>query len=280
MADPTDLDLLDSNSARTRLEGIRRIAEAGGPVAPLLPLLEDDAPYVFNHAGRPHIAEVRADALVAVQDLYRRAGRTPDFGPVTVRKAMPADDARSMAHSLLSALPEDVRRDLLARVDEDLGKCVQPQPFEVAACRAYCVLQALGRVPYLQQEPDEKTLLTPLQQEINQSQVQSDRPVPHLRFDGDQGRLGFLYRQDGRWVHDFSDAPESKRVQRMLGSFMRAERGQLPRVVGAAEGKPQKNPDGSLVLDGTVPRDVDDPVEYLASLAAFCEGLFTCELVQ
>lgn len=276
---PSDSDLLRSPCARVRLDGVQRVAAAGGPVADLLPLLGDDAPYLFAHAGRGFIAEVRADALVAVQDLYRLTGRSPDFGPVTLRRAMDAEDAQAQASDLLAAMQPAAREQLLARVDLDLAERVQPQAFESSACRAYRVLQELGRVDYVRQQVDPVTLLTPLQSQVNISQVQSQRPRPHLRFDGAEGAVGFLYRDGSRWVQDFSEAPEARRIKRMLGSFMRAERGQLPRVVGAAEGKPSKNADGSLVIDGTVPRDVADPADYLASLAAFCEGLFPCELV-
>lgn len=278
-AAPDDLRLLTSPCARIRLDGVQRVQQAGGPLKALLPLLDDDAPYLYAHAGQGYLAEVRADALVAVQALARAAGGAPDLGSLTVRKAMPAEDAQAQAQGLLSAMPPALREPLLARVDLHLAEHVQPSPFEAAACRAYRVLQELGRVPYLHQSLDPVTLLTPLQAAIHQGQAEGERPRPHLRIDGEDGPLGFIYRQGERWVQDFTEAPQARRAARMVGSFIRAERGELPRVVGAAEGAPRRNPDGSLVLDGVVSRQVADPVEYLRSLAAFCDGLFTCQIV-
>ncbi|RME24117.1 MAG: hypothetical protein D6798_11990 [Deltaproteobacteria bacterium] len=272
--------LLSSPRARDRLEGLKRLEQQGGPVEAALPLLDDDAPYLFAHAGRGYIAEVRADALVTVQTLYRLAGRRPDFGPVTVRKAMPQDDAFSQAASIVQALPPEQREALRARVDAHLAARVRPEPFETPACRAYCTLQLLGRIRYERQEVDPVTLLTPLQAEVAASQVRSDRPRPHLRFGTADRPLGWFYRQDGRWVEDLAETPEAPRIRRFLRSFTTSDHGELPRVVGAAEGAPRHNPDGSLVLDGTVPRDVADPAEYLASLAAFLDGLVPCELVR
>ncbi|NOY27072.1 MAG: hypothetical protein GXP62_14480 [Oligoflexia bacterium] len=280
MSTPMKLTDLADRCARTRLQGVQRLRQAGGPVALLLPLLADDAPYLFAHAGRGFLAELRADALVAIEDLYRLAGRQPDFGSVQMRRAMAEDQARSMSQALLDAMPPGPRIELLARVDQSLAERVQPQPFERDACRAYRVLQTLGRVPYQTQTVDPLTLLTPLQAQVNQTQVQTERPHPHLRFDGAQGPVGWVYRQGSRWVQDFSEAPETGRIRRMLNSFMRAESGQLPRVVGAAEGAPRSNPDGSLITDGVVSRDTADPADYLASLAAFCDGLLACELVR
>lgn len=278
MVDSPDVALLASSCARARLQGIERIAAAGGPVELLLPLLEDDAPYLYAHAGRGFLAEVRADALVAVEDLYRAARREPDFGMVLVRKAMPAESALGQASMLLSALPQDQAEAILAQAEADLALQVQPQPFEHEACRAYRVLQLLERVPYERQRVDPRTWLTPLQAQVHGTQVVSDRPRPCLRLGTADAPLGWVYRRDGQWVQDFSESPDARRAQRMVGSIMRAEGGQLPRVVGAAEGAPRRSGDGSLVLDGTVPRDVADPFEYLASLAAFCDGLFPCEL--
>ncbi|MCK6506502.1 hypothetical protein L6R53_24535 [Myxococcota bacterium] len=270
--------LLTSSCARQRCEGVQRVLAAGGPVDLLLPLLQDDAPYLYAHAGRGWLAEVRADALVAIQDLCRAEGRDPGLGLVTVRKAMAADDAQGQAQGLLGAMPPVLRDPLLARVDAHLDAVVQPAPHERAACRAYRVLQELGRVTYIRQALDPRTLLTPLQAQVHGSQAVSDRPRPHLRLSDDGGTLGFVFRQDGRWVLDFTEAPAARRAARMVGSFQRGERGELPRVVGARQGAPRSHPDGSLVLDGTVPRDVADPLDYLCSLQAFCQGLFTAEL--
>ncbi len=280
LTDPSIAALLRSARARDRVEGLARLEHAGGPVDSALTLLADDAPYLYAHAGRSFIAEVRADALLTVQALYRAAGRRPDFGPVTLRKAMPAQDAAAQAASILEALPPEQRSALLERVDAHLDAQVRPDDFERSACRSYCTLQLLGRVRYQQQAVDPVTLLTPLQAGVAATQVRTERPRPHLRFNGPDGPVGWLFRRDGRWVDDLAESPAAPRIRRMVRSFATADHGELPRVVGAAEGHPRRNADGSLVLDGTVPRDVADPFEYLASLAAFLDGLLPCELVR
>lgn len=271
--------LLRSGAVLDRLEGIDAVVAQGGPIELLIPLLQDDAPYLYERAGRRWIAEVSAYALDAWAELAARVGPLPALGPVRVRKAMDAGRALDAARERLAGLTADRRRELEEQARRRLEERVQPWPEEEAVCRAYITLQLLGEVSYEWQRPDPVTGLTPLQPEIHRSQMVSPRPRPHLRFDGPDGPVGYVYRAGGRWLEDFGESPLVPRIRSLLRSFRNSEGGELPRVAGALEGRPRHAPGGGFVLEGVVPRDVADPLEYLASLHALMVEIVPCTLV-
>ena len=275
-------ELLEAPAAQTRLQGIDRWRQHYGVTTDLVPLLDDDAPVVqANKAERLEITEVRAAALIAIQDRYRAGRRSWDLGPVIVRAAMPAEHALHRATDLLVAVPADQRDVLLADVDRVLTERVQPLPEHDDVCRAYVLLQALGEVPYLRQLPDPPTLLTPLQLDLEAWANAGPRPRPHLRFDSAVGCLGFLYRDHapGSWVIDLDDGPRGRAVRSYLELVLRSERGGVPRVRFADDGRPRVRSDGRLVVSGILPHDTPDAIEYLRTVAAFVGRRYPVELV-
>lgn len=273
------LGWLRSASAEARMEGIGRWAAHGGAAAELSPLLRDDVPVVRVHGGRRLLTEVRMAALVALQDQYRQAGLRWDLGPVTVRPAMPADDAVRDAEARLAALPADRRAALDAEVARELAPDSALSAADRAAVHAYRVLQRLGAVAYEQQEVDPQTWLTPIQVAVHASQTVSERPRPHVRFSGADGPVGWLYRRDGVWVLDFDESPAGRELRELVAQWQSAVRGGVPNVVHDAAGRPVVSADGSFVLDGVVAADTDRPVDYLRSVAAFVGRRRPCVLV-
>jgi hypothetical protein len=281
LADPRDpvTALLTAGSAEARLRGIEAWAELSGDLDALAPLLADDAPVVHRHGGRDVVTEVRAAALVALQDRFRRAGRAWDLGPVTVRKGMPAEDAVRAAGYRLATLDEARRSEVQAAVDRALTERVQPPDPDREATRAYLVLQQLGAVPYEVQEVD-RDLLTPLQREVHGSQMVSERPRPHLRCDGDQGPVGYVWRDErGRWALDFDESPLGREIRAQVERWRTVERGGVPRVVYGEDDRPVLGPSGSLTLAGVVKDDTDQPLEWLRSVGAFLGRKYRCEVV-
>ena len=221
--------LLTARSAEQRVRGIGEWAEYFGDDTHLLPLLDDDAPVVRSHAGRPHLVEVRAVALVALQDRHRGAGHGWPYGPVVVRRAMPADVAAAQALAALDRLDPARREALVRQVEARLAEQVDPAPADREACRDYATLLALGLVSYERQEVDPERMLTPTQVAVHASQLRSPRPMPHVRFDGPDGPVGYLFREHGRWVSDLDESPLGRQVARFLGHLVTTD---LPRWTG------------------------------------------------
>jgi hypothetical protein len=276
-------DLLTSPSAETRLQGIERWMEHYGHIKDIFPLLDDDAPVVFPQDGRHLITEVRARALVAVQDRHRVGRRPWEIGPVIVRAPMPAEHALHRAVDLLTGIPAEDRGLLLAGVEESLDERVRPAEEDREICIAYLVLQALGEVPYLRQTPDAVTMLTPLQHEIQLSAMTGPRPRPHLRFEGeDPGEpAGYMYADHlpGTWVIDLNESPFGREVRAYVGLVLRAERGGVPRVRHDEKGRPRTDRDGRLSVTGILAHDTTEVVEYLRSVAAFVARRYQVQLV-
>jgi hypothetical protein len=242
--------LLADAAALARVEGIARWEEFGAHAGEIAPLLHDAAPVPQASGGREFLVEVRAHALAALQRHYRAARAPWDLGPVTVRAAMPVEEAVRRAAALRPAPP------VLEAAERVLAARVRPFPRDRAACLAYVVLQELGEVAYETQEVDGRTWLTPLQQRIEASRTGGARPTPHLRFDGPDGALGYVYRAGTGWVLDFGESPAAGEVAAAVRLVRGAVRGGVPRI-----------PPGGPPADGVVPDD-GDPVEWLRSLAA------------
>lgn|GEM_PF-7057368 len=274
-------DLLTSPCAQTRLRGIERWVQHHGHIKDVFPLLDDDAPVVHLNEGRHLITEVRSRALVAVEDRHRAGKRQWEIGPVIVRAPMPAEHALHRAVDLLTGITAEDRGLLLAGVEESLEKRVRPPDEHREACIAYLVLQTLGEVPYLRQTPDELTMLTALQHEMQLSEMSGPRPRPYLRFEGDGEPVGYMYADHlpGTWVIDLSESPLGREVRAYLGLVLRAERGGVPRVRHDDQGLPQTNGDGRLAVSGILPHDTTEVVEYLRSVAAFVARRYPVELV-
>lgn len=274
--------LLESPRAEDRVAGLDAVAEAGaGEHLPrVVRMLGDDAPYVFRHGPRRMIAEVRTRALVTLEKLYALTRRRPDFGPVLVRKAMPVESAERRAREALAALDTAAQAEVESRAADHLFHHVRPRPEDHATLLAYRVLQELGQVPYLREEVDPITYRTPLQAAVEQSQLQSDRPRPHLRVRDPRGEtLGFVYRtSDGRLALDFSEGREAEEAMRWIRRVLSIEPRGLPRV-RHADDTPVTNPDGSFALDGVVPLNTAEPADLLRSLRAFVAKMYPAELV-
>ena len=275
-------DLLEAASAAERIEGIDRWRQHFGAPAELLPLLDDDAPVVRpNDAGRLAVTEIRMIALAAIQARYRSTSKEWDLGPVLVRAPMPAEHVLHKATDLLVDIGAEQRDLMLSGVDTMLDSRVQPPAEHDATCRGYVLLQTLGEIPYLRQVPENGTLLTPMQLEWEDWVMAGPRPRPHLRFNGDDGSVGFLYADHapGAWVIDLDDGPYGRTVRSYLGLVLRSERGGVPRVKFGEDGRPRVKQDGRLVVSGVLPHDTPEVIEYLSSVAAFVSRRHPVELV-
>jgi hypothetical protein len=275
-------DLLEAPRAAERVEGVDRWRQHHGAPSELLPLLDDDAPLVrSNETGRLVVTEVRMIALAAIQARYRGSSKEWDLGPVLVRAPMPAEHVLHRATDLLVDIGTEQRELLLSGVDKVLDGRVQPLPEHDATCRGYVLLQTLGEVPYLRQLPEAGTLLTPVQLEWEDWVMAGPRPRPHLRFDGDDGSVGYLYadHSPGAWVIDLDDGSYGRTVRAYLGLVLRSERGGVPRVGFGDDGRPRVRSDGRLVVSGVLPHDTPEVIDYLRSVAAFVSRRHPVELV-
>lgn len=277
---------LDAASSRARADAASQAAavEAFDTLDALRALLTDDAPFAFRHGAGTHVSEVRMRALEALEQLYRAGGRpAAELGRVTVRKAMPAEEAVRLAQEALEPLDEARRQEVAARADAFLEARVQPTDDEREALLAYRVLQELGRVPYREEAVDPATYLTPTQRDVAFTQLARERPRPHLVVISATGDLlGYVWREPaGRWVHDFAQVPAAADAVRLTHTVLGGlDPNGVPRVVHDAAGRPRRDEDGSFVLDGTVPLDAPDPRDVLRSLAAFLTDPFETVVVE
>lgn len=231
-------------------------------------LLHDDAPYLFQHGEHAMISEVRARALSALERMYRRSGRRPDFGQLSVRKGMAAVEAHSRAAEGLARCSAAEQERLLRRVDEFLITRVNPEPAEREALRDYRVLQELGLIEYRHETVDPVTYLTPLQEEVRLSQVRGQRPCPYLRVASlvDRKRtLGFVYRdvQSRQWAIDFAECDEAEEAADWVREMMTLDPGGVPRVQRDRQGQPLRDAEGGLLYDGVIPLETRDEVALL-----------------
>lgn len=270
-----------------RAETASLLAEAGDWQAQALlrELLADSAPFRFMHGSRGHVSEVRMRVLDALQTLYRSAARPPDFGTVLVRKGMADDVVESAVAELYAQSPPGSLNALAARAAREVARYQPADDDERQILEGYRLLQIANRIAYREEEVDPKTWLTPLQSEIAASQMTPDRPRPHLVVSAgsedserkadkeDSPVLGYCYRSaDGKYCLDFASVPAAVEAEYFTRTFLfESEPGAMPRVCFDDDGRPLKNPDGSLVLDGSMPLDETDALEVLRSLAAFVE---------
>ncbi|HEU4328278.1 MAG TPA: hypothetical protein VFS21_34390 [Roseiflexaceae bacterium] len=281
------LDPLHAPSAEVRLAAIDRLEDEGvtWAIPQLRELLGDTSPFVLDHGGRVFVGEVRARALSALEALYRLGGRKPDFGPLAVRKAMPAGEVAAKAALALGRLDMAERSRVLAEAEQILDQRVQPLDTERPLLRDYLILQALDLVDYRLEEVDPLTYLTPLQAEVLASQVQSQRPLPHLRLAAAEAPttpLGFVYRDiGGRWTLDFREDTYGQQAAAMVQQILRGiDRRGVPRVQRTADGSPRRNADGSYILNGVVPLDTPAPRELLDNLRLFLPPAYQAILAE
>lgn len=263
---------LGAASSLARVDGADRAGEAFHELLPELEaLLRDDAPYLFQHGEHAMISEVRLRALAALERIYRRSGRRPDFGTLSVRKGMSATEAHRRAAEALAECSVAEQAQLLARVDAFLITRVNPTAAEREALRDYRVLQELGLVEYRHEAVDPETYLTPLQEEVRLSQMRGQRPCPYLRVAslGNPGRtLGFVYRdvQSRQWAIDFAECDEAEEAADWVREMMTLDPGGVPRVQRDRHGKPLLDEEGGLRYDGVIPLETRDEVALLQSI--------------
>ncbi len=286
-------ELVAQPSVDLRLEGLALAEATGAGLATVFGLLDDEAPYVFLHGDRRMIGEVRMRALVVMETLCRLAGRPPDFGPVRVRRAMPADEAEGRATEALARLNREAAQSLARRATLYLAQQVRPQPKDEPSLIAYRILQVLGLVSYAVEDVDPVTYLTPTQEAVHASQVAAPRPCPHLCVRADASDraavsdraaageiLGYVYRaRDARLALDFAETASAEDARRYTMAVLGIERRGLPRVLRGLDGAPRTDADGSLVLDGVHSLSEEDPVPLLESLQAFLARRYQVDLV-
>lgn len=242
-------------------------------------LLADDAPFAHGDSPNVRLAEVRFNALVALQGHYARQGLKPDFGPVTVRKNMKANEAENLAAEFLGSLPEAERTALMREVDESLSARVKPRQ-HTEVVRAYRTLQLAGLVEYELQEVDPDLLVTPLQEAIRLSQLREPSP-PYLRIcdrNHVSRTLGYVYHDNGRCVLDLSDGHDATLALEHLQWALSCRKAAVPLVVLDQYGDAIKTPGGTFVFDGDLPLDTGDPELILRSLGALASNRVKSEL--
>ena len=294
MTSPTDLVVLTTSTDRAMLEELSspsssaraRTALQAGELRMqsceqrLRELLGDASPFVFAHGTKLVIAEVRFTVLEALQTMFHNQKRTPDFGTVTVRKAMPVDEAIERA----SHLGDHERRRVAEAVEATLRDHVVPAPDDEPALRAYAMLQALGLVEYRHEQVDPHTYSTPLQEEVRRSQLVRARPRPHLRIAdlADPTRtFGFVYRDPRKlWAVDFAEGVQSSYVREHAVAVLSSARdGKLHRVRVDADGRTVRNPDNTGAFEGEVELMGDDLLGVLQTVRAYFEREYTTEIV-
>lgn len=248
--------------------------------ARLRELLHDHSPFVFAHGAKLVIAEVRFSALDALEAMYFMLGRAPDFGTVTLRKAMPVEEALALA----ARVDPEERRLVADAVEAALRDKVVPPAEHAEALRAYTLLQALGLVDYRQEIVDARTYSTPLQEEVRRSQLTSERPRPRLRIAdrGDPARtFGFVYRDPQKlWAVDFAEGVQAIAARERASAVLSSAReGKLARVRVDPEGQTLREADGTPSFDGEVELVGDDQLGVLRALRAQLERDYATEIV-
>jgi hypothetical protein len=270
---------LQSPRAADRLAAVERVAEDCllELEGELRSLLSDDSPYLFLRGDEELVAELRYAALTALQRLCRLADRPLAVGTLRVRAATPAALLEPMADLALRGLNSPQRRAVLGQVDALLDARVRPDPDHHTLLRSYLILRELGQISYRLERPDPLTGLLPLQREVEASQVEGDRPRPHLRVHGAQGHLlGHVYRSRVGWVLDFAESEEAARAERFAATVMALREGGIPQLLFEGEGP---SGPGAGLDDPTVPADSEEPALYLQNLGAFLGARFRVELV-
>ncbi len=86
---------LASPVAAERVAGIDAALDAGlsSRLPALARLLDDDAPFIFEHGGGPFVGEVRFRALDAVEAFCGLLRQPFEWNPVTTARALPAAEA-------------------------------------------------------------------------------------------------------------------------------------------------------------------------------------------
>lgn len=202
---------LQEAAATEWFQAIPRIAE----------MLADDAP-VVSRGERPIVFQMRMHALTVLQHLCRVGNIALDVGPVRVTRGMPVTEVEARAFEALDGLPADARRELLSKIDKDIGEHVRPPDGDKDVVRAYRVLQYLDMIPYEVQEVDPKTLLTPLQEQLFASQVKSEPAGMRLRIGTAEPErtLGWVTpAPDGRLLINVSDHPLAQTAKEDLAWF-------------------------------------------------------------
>jgi hypothetical protein len=277
---------LTSPSSQERAQAARAAGEAGALDldGALRALLADTSPYLVEHAGTVRIAEVRMAALAGLQAMAAVHNRPLALdAPLQVRRALPAAEAEQRAAECMARLPAWRQVSVQQQAEQEVMELVQPRPGEEGPLVAYRVLQVLGEVPYRTEQIDPATGLTPLQLEIRQSQLSSERPRPHLRFatkGAPNATLGYLLATGGgRYALDFAEDPPARAVeQEVEWTLTRLDPSGVPAVRCDSAGEPVRAPDGSFVLDGTLDLTSAPPLDVLRSVRAFALRVAHVEL--
>ena len=280
--------LLRSRSAGARVAGVHAVRGDGvfGHTPGLRALLNDDAPFVFQSGARRFVGEVRFEALVALEEMMRTLQLPPDFGPVTLRPAMPVEEAIARAQRVSAALSAEDRADLRTRVACSLADRVRPRPADRQPVAAYRLLQLAGEIAYRSEDVDSRTWLTPLQEHLISRQLRRPRPRPHLRVTS-RARpgwlLGFVWRDDAKsqWMLDFSEGHEAAEASVQLRWLLVGLHPDgPPRVLRDETGEPMRNGDGSTALHGLHPLETADPVALLRDLGELADRWYVTALVR
>lgn len=238
-------------------------------------LLDDASPFVVAHGTRKVISEVRFTALEALELVCHRHKKELALGPVTVRRAMPVDEALTRA----IALADEDRKRVHDLVETALREKVAPAEADELAIRAYLTLQALGAIEYRRELVDPATFMTPLQDDVRRTQTASERPRPHLRVAdlADATRtFGFVYRgADQKWALDFADGVGAADAVETLKAVMRPS---LQRARVDERGETIRNPDGTAQFEGTLLLAGPDTLAVLQTLRVYLERRFACTI--
>ncbi len=271
------MDPFTSPSSITRARAAVQAGEIRNAFAEpkLRALLDDASPFVIAHGTRKVISEVRFAALEALQLVCHRHNKDLALGPVTVRRAMPVDEALQRVVAVADVDRERVHE----LVETSVRERVSPPDDDALAVRAYLTLQALGLIEYTRELVDPRTFMTPTQDDVRRTQTARERPRPHLRVadKADATRtFGFVYRDaNHRWAIDFADGVGAADAVETLKAVMRPT---LQRARVDESGHTIRNPDGTAQFEGTLVLATGDTVPILQTLRVYLERRFSCAL--
>lgn len=239
-------------------------------------LLEDASPFVVAHGTRMVISEVRFPALEALELVCHRHQKPLELGVVTLRRALPVEEALARA----AAISDEARERVRPLVDSALSEKVAPAASDEPALRAYLTLQMLGEIEYQREVVDPATFMTPLQDDVRRTQVAADRPRPHLRVadrNAPSRTFGYVYRDARkRWALDFADGVGAADAVDTLKAVMRPT---LQRACVDETGATVRNADGTARFDGSLVLATGEDLPILQTLRVYLERRFACEIV-
>ena len=169
--------------------------------------------FVGGSIQEPKVYKVKAVAIEYLQfqalfGWYEWALETlPSPEPIPVHELLSRRD------EALDSLAPQERLDLIDRAEYEVLTHARHRGGEGEVEIAHRLLQLLGRLPEERQPVCPHTLLTPIMETFHLSNLESERPRPHLRVASARREnflLGYVVMDDGGPVLDFASSPVAR----------------------------------------------------------------------